>query len=70
MSLALATELHHKYRKAIRTVQIHIKGGRTVTTEDLMFTYGWSRTKAHSTLQTMWLLGILNPQNQKADESH
>lgn len=59
MSLELAKDIHHKYRKAIRIVQDHIKGGKLVTTEDLMKTYGWSRTKAHDTLLTMSMLGIL-----------
>lgn len=62
MSLALAKEIHHKHRKAIRVVQDHIKGGKQVTIEELMSTYGWCRTKAHSTIQVMCLLDILEPQ--------
>ena len=65
MSLPLATELHHKHRKAIRTVQDHIKSEGQVTIPGLMSTYGWSRTKAHSTLQMMCLLDILKPQDIK-----
>jgi hypothetical protein len=65
MSQALANELYHKNRKAIKMVQDHIKVDGRATMEGLMSAYGWSRTKAHSTLQTMWLLGILNPEKQK-----
>lgn len=59
MSLELAKEIHHKYRKSIRVVQDHIKDGKLVTTEELMSAYGWSRTKAHDVLLTMSMLGIL-----------
>lgn len=61
MSLALATELHHKHRKAVRIVQDHIKTEGQVTIDGLMSTYGWSRSKAFSTLQAMSLLDILKP---------
>ena len=65
MSLALATELHHKHRKAIRIVQDHISKEGQVTIDGLMAAHGWSRTKAHSTLQMMSLLDILQPLPQK-----
>lgn len=61
MSLALATELHHKHRKAIRIVQDHIAKEGQVTIDGLMSAYGWSRSKAFSTLQAMSLLDILKP---------
>lgn len=65
MSLTLATQLHHKHRKAIRIVQDHINKEGQATIPGLMSTYGWSRTKAFSTLQIMSLLGILQPLPQK-----
>lgn len=65
MSLALATQLGHKHRKAIRIVQDHIRNEGQVTIPGLMSAHGWSRTKAFSTLQVMSLLGILQPMTQK-----
>jgi hypothetical protein len=62
MSPALATQLHHKHRKAILTVQDHIKREGHVTVPALMSAHGWSRSKAMQTLQMMSLLDILQPQ--------
>lgn len=71
MSFALSQELYHKNRKAIKAVQDHMKEhGGQATIDGLMSHYGWSRTKAHSTLQTMWLLDILKADKPKTDEPH
>jgi len=63
MTPALQEQLFHKHRKAIRMVRESLEKGSVVTIEGLMQEHGWCRTKAHTTLQTCWLLGILKAEN-------
>lgn len=55
-------KMFHRYRKEIRLVKETMKDGSPITLDVLMEKHGWCRTKAWSTLQAMWMLGVLSPQ--------
>lgn len=68
MSAHAQEKLYRKRRREILLIQAEIKTGANVTIEHLCEKFDWCRTKAHSALQDMWLLGVLKTKKDESSE--